>query len=178
KAAQDIRQAIDVAPQSAAGYVQLGNLKLVLKQYSEAEKAYQQGLNHDPNSSDALSGLMNTYLAQKQPDKAVAAAQAAIAKSPNNSALYDLLGTALFNAKKDMNGAETALRKSAGLKQPRLRDGTKRRQRGRGSLARADRASRHARFSQRGRHSRLGLLPEGRLQIRHRSFSGGAEVSR
>ncbi len=58
---------------------------------------------------------MNTYLAQKQPDKAVAAAQAAIAKSPNNSALYDLLGTALFNAKKDMNGAETALRKSAEL---------------------------------------------------------------
>ncbi|PYX15453.1 MAG: hypothetical protein DMG84_11575 [Acidobacteria bacterium] len=115
KAAQDIRQAIDVAPQSAAGYVQLGNLKLVLKQYSEAEKAYQQGLDHDPNSSDALSGLMDNYLARKQPDKAVAAANAAIAKSPNSSAFYDLLGTALFNNKKDMNGAEAALRKSAEL---------------------------------------------------------------
>jgi len=115
KAAQDIRQAIDVAPQSAVGYVQLGNLKLVLKQYGEAEKAYQQGLDHDSNSSDALSGLMNTYLAQKQPDKAVAAAKAAIAKSPNSSAFYDLLGTALFNNKQDMNGAEAALLKSAEL---------------------------------------------------------------
>ena len=115
KAELDIRRAIDVAPQSALGYVQMGNLKLAQKSYSEAEKAYQQGLDHDPNSSDALSGMMNTALAQKQPDKAVAEAKAAIAKAPNSSAFYDLLGTALFNSKKDMNGAEDALRKSAQL---------------------------------------------------------------
>jgi tetratricopeptide (TPR) repeat protein len=58
---------------------------------------------------------MNTALAQKQPDKAVAEAKAAIAKAPNSSAFYDLLGTALFNNKKDMNGAEEAFRKSAEL---------------------------------------------------------------
>ena len=115
KAEQDIRRAIDVAPQSAIGYVQMGNLQLVQKHYSEAEKSYQQGLEHDPNSSDALSGLMNTALAQKQIDKAVAEAKAAIAKAPNSSAFYDLLGTALFNNKKDMNGAEDAFRKSIEL---------------------------------------------------------------
>jgi tetratricopeptide (TPR) repeat protein len=58
---------------------------------------------------------MNTYLAQKQVDKAVAAANAQIAKSPNNSKFYDLLGTALFNNKKDIPGAETALKKAAEL---------------------------------------------------------------
>jgi len=58
---------------------------------------------------------MNIYLLQKQVDNAVAAANAQIAKVPNSSAFYDLLGTALFNNKKDMNGAEVALKKAAEL---------------------------------------------------------------
>jgi len=45
----------------------------------------------------------------------VAAAKAQIAKAPNNSAFYDLLGTILFDQKKDLNGAEAALRKSSEL---------------------------------------------------------------
>jgi tetratricopeptide (TPR) repeat protein len=112
-AEEDVKKAIDIAPQSAAGYIQLGNLKLVQKQYGEAGNAYQQALDHDPNSNDALNGLMNTYLAQNQTDKAIAAANAQIAKSPANSAFYDLLGTMLFNGKKDLDGAEAALKKSA-----------------------------------------------------------------
>ena len=36
-------------------------------------------------------------------------ANAQIAKSPNNANFYDLLGTALFNGKKDLPGAEAAL---------------------------------------------------------------------
>jgi tetratricopeptide (TPR) repeat protein len=115
RAEEDIRKAIEVAPQSAVGYIQMGNLRLIEKQYSDAERAYQQGLDHDPSSADALSGIMNTYLVQKQVDKAVAAANAQIAKAPNSSAFYDLLGTALFNNKKDMNGAEAALKKAAEL---------------------------------------------------------------
>jgi Flp pilus assembly protein TadD len=58
---------------------------------------------------------MNTYVAQKQFDKAIAAARTQIAKSPNNSNFYDLLGTAIFNGKKDLPGAEAALRKSIEL---------------------------------------------------------------
>jgi cellulose synthase operon protein C len=87
----------------------------VQKDFNEATKWYQQALDHDPGSADGLSGLMNTYLAQKQTDKAIAAANAQIAKVPNSSAFYDLLGTALFNNKKDPAGAETALRKSLDL---------------------------------------------------------------
>jgi tetratricopeptide (TPR) repeat protein len=114
-AEQDVAKAIEVAPQSAAGYIQLGNLKLVERQYGEASKAYQDALDRDPNSNDALSGLMNTDLAQNQTDKAIAAANAQIAKAPNNSGFYDLLGTALFNSKKDFDGAEAAFTKSAQL---------------------------------------------------------------
>ena len=115
KSEQDINKAIEVAPKAPLGYVQLGNLKLIQKQYPDAIKAYQKALDVDPSNSDALSGLMNTYVAQKQIDKAVEAAQTQIAKVPNSSAFYDLLGTALFNHKKDYKGAEAALRKATEL---------------------------------------------------------------
>ena len=103
------------APQSPAPYIQLGNIQLAQKHYAEAEKFYQQALDKDPSSSDGLSGVMNTYFAQKQFDKAIAAANAQIAKSPNNGNFYDLLGTALFDGKKDLPGAEAALRKAVEL---------------------------------------------------------------
>jgi tetratricopeptide (TPR) repeat protein len=93
----------------------MGNIQLVQKHYADAEKFYQQALGKDPSSTEGLSGLMNTYVAEKQPDKAIAAANAQIAKSPNNSNFYDLLGTALFNGKKDLPGADGALRKAIEL---------------------------------------------------------------
>ncbi len=114
-AEQDAQIAAQKAPQIPAPYIQMGNIHLAQKHFPEAEKFYQQALDKDPSSSDGLSGLMNTYFAQKQYDKAIAAANTQIAKSPNNANFYDLLGTALFNGKKDLPGAEAALQKAISL---------------------------------------------------------------
>jgi len=114
-AQKDGEEAKSRAPQSFAPYFQLGNVQLAQKHFSEAETFYQQALDKDPSSADALSGLMNTYVAQKQYDKAIAAVNTQIAKSPNTSNFYDLLGTALFDGKKDYPGAEGALRKAIAL---------------------------------------------------------------
>jgi len=114
-AQQDAQFAMQRAPQNPAPYVQLGNVQLSQKHYPDAEKFYQQALDKDPSSPEGLSGLMNTYFAEKEFDKAITAANAQIAKSPSNSNFYDLLGTALFNGKKDLPGAETALRKAIEL---------------------------------------------------------------
>jgi len=114
-AQHDAEQAAQRAPQSAAPYIQMGNIQLIQKHHAEASKYYQQALDRDPSSADGLSGLMNTYFALKQYDQAVAAAEVQITKSPDNSNFYDLLGTALFNGKKDLPGAETALRKAVDL---------------------------------------------------------------
>jgi tetratricopeptide (TPR) repeat protein len=84
------------------------------KQYTEAVKFYQEALDKDPASTDALQGIMNIYLLQKQPDQAVAAGREQIAKSPNTGGFYDLLGTALFE-KKDLKGADTAFHKAIEL---------------------------------------------------------------
>ena len=115
EAEDDIHKALEVAPQSPLGYVQLGSLRFVQKQYDQAGKAYQQALDRDVNSNDALRGLINTFLVQNQADKAIASAKTQIAKAPGNSGFYDLLGTVLFRNKKDLDGAEAALRKSADL---------------------------------------------------------------
>jgi tetratricopeptide (TPR) repeat protein len=115
KAEEQINKAIAVAPESAVGYIQMGNLRLQQKQLPAAAKAFQQALDHDQSSSDALRGLMNIYINQKQIDKAVTLVNAQIAKAPGSSAFYDLLGTILYNNKKDLDGAEQAFKKSAEL---------------------------------------------------------------
>lgn len=114
-AQRDDEEARNRAPENPAPYVQLGQVQLAQKHYTEAEQFYRQALDKDPASSDALRGQMTTYVEQKQYDKAIAAAHSQIAKSPNNSNFYDLLGTALFDGKKDYPGAEAALRQAVDL---------------------------------------------------------------
>jgi tetratricopeptide (TPR) repeat protein len=115
EAESDIHTAIAVAPQSDVGYVQLGNLERAEKQYGDAAKAYQDALDRNANSTDALLGLMSVDIAQKQIDKAIDAAKAQIAKSPNNSRFYDMLGSALSLAKRDPGQVQAAFEKSVAL---------------------------------------------------------------
>lgn len=114
-AQQDAEQAMKWSPQSPAPYIQLGNIQFAQKRFSEAQKFYQQALEYDPDSAEGLKGLMNAYFAQKEADQAIAAANAQIAKAPNVSNFYDLLGTALYEVKKDYAGAEVTLRKAVDL---------------------------------------------------------------
>ncbi|MGA2645313.1 MAG: tetratricopeptide repeat protein [Candidatus Sulfotelmatobacter sp.] len=107
----DLTKVMGLVPNSPIPYVKMGNIYHLQKQFSEANKFYQQALDKDPASTDALQGIMNVYLAEKQPDLGIAAARAQIVKSPNTSGFYDLLGTALFQ-KKDLNGADSAFRKA------------------------------------------------------------------
>jgi tetratricopeptide (TPR) repeat protein len=115
EAEQDLQKAIDLAPGNPVPYVQMGNLHVARKQYAEAAKLYQQALDRDAASTDGLQGLMKAYLVQRQPDQAIAAARTQIGKSPNNSGFYDLLGTALFENKKDVSGADAAFQKAIEL---------------------------------------------------------------
>jgi tetratricopeptide (TPR) repeat protein len=115
QAEQDVNKAVEVAPKNPIGYIQMGNLRLGDKKYLEAEKSFQKALELDSHSVDAMNGLMRNYLAQKEPDKAIDAVKAQIAKAPDSSAFYDLMGTALFESKKDSKSAETAFRKSIEL---------------------------------------------------------------
>lgn len=113
-AQKDSEEAQKRAPQSPLPYIQLAAVQFAQKHFAEAENLYQQAMDKDPSNADALSGYMNACFAEKQVDKAIAAANAQIAKSPTSN-FYDLLGTALFNGKKDYPAAEAALRKAVEL---------------------------------------------------------------
>jgi cellulose synthase operon protein C len=118
RADADVQKAIRVAPQNSAGYIQLGNLMLARKTFHAAEEAYEEALQRDTGSSDALGGLMNAYFAQNEVAEGFAAAQTQIAKVPNNSGFYDLLGTALFDRKRgpqDVADAEASLTRAVQL---------------------------------------------------------------
>ena len=110
----DARKAIEIAPQSSVGYVEMGNLSAQQQKSSEATNWYEQSLSRDPNSVDALRGLANVYIGQKQTDKAVSRINSQIATTANNSGFYDLLGSALLS-KKDQPGAEAAFKKAVQL---------------------------------------------------------------
>ena len=92
-AAEDyIKRSIQRASNNAAAYVQLGNLRMAQNNLAEAQKAFQQALDLDPNSTDALGGVLNVYLIQKQIDKALSVANAQLAKYPKNAGFHIIVG--------------------------------------------------------------------------------------
>ncbi len=96
-------------------YVQLGNLRMAQKQLAEAQKAYQQALDQDPTSTDAMGGVLNVYLMQKQPDKAIAAAKAQISKVPKSAGFHIMLGQILMEQSHDPAGAKQEFTTAAEL---------------------------------------------------------------
>jgi len=110
-----IKQSLEKEPNNPAAYVQLGNLRMAENRLADAQKAYQQALDLDPNSTDALGGVLNVDLAQKQPDKALATARDQLAKYPNNTGFHTMLGHLLMEQQKDLAGAEAEFRRAIEL---------------------------------------------------------------
>ena len=110
-----IKRSIQKAPNNAPAYVQLGNLRMAQSNPAEAQKAFQQALDMDANSTDALGGVLNVYLLRKQADKALAVANAQLAKYPKNAGFHIIVGRLLFEQTKDAAGAEAEFRRAVEL---------------------------------------------------------------
>ena len=102
-AEQFLKTSLEKDAKNPGAYVQLGNLRMEENRPADAEKAYRQALDLDPNDADALGGMLNVY--QKQPDKALALTKAQLASHPNNPDFHVILGT-LLEDKKDTQGAK------------------------------------------------------------------------
>lgn len=107
-----INRALAKSPNNSATLIQMGNLRSAQNRLADAQKAYQLALDHDPDSIEALGGVLNVYLAQRQPDKALAAANAQIAKSPKNAGFHVILGRLYFEDRKDAAAAEAEYRRA------------------------------------------------------------------
>jgi len=105
---------MQAAPGDPASYLRLGELRLGQKRFDDAEKLFQQALDRDANSVEAMRGLIAVHVQKKEPARALSAIQIQIAKSPGNGGFYFLLGELLVDTK-DLSGAEIALRKAIDL---------------------------------------------------------------
>ena len=110
-----IKRSVEKSPDNAPAYVQLGNLRVAQNRTADAQAAFQKALDQDPNSSEALGGVLNVYLTQKQPDKAVSIANAQLAKYPKNVGFHIILGRLLFEQKDDAAGAESEFKRAVDL---------------------------------------------------------------
>ncbi|MGA6958677.1 MAG: tetratricopeptide repeat protein, partial [Candidatus Acidiferrales bacterium] len=110
----DVKRAISVAPDNAAGYARMGDLRTSQKKYDEAEKYYSDALQRNPAAMQALNGLVNIALIQKQPAKALQIVQHQISLAPNISNFYVLLGQVELG-NQDSAKAEEAFQKAVDL---------------------------------------------------------------
>ncbi len=100
KAESDLKTAINIAPQSAPAYLQLGKLRFLQRKFPEGVALLEQALDRDQNLVDAMRMLVGYDVYMKQPDKAETRLEAQIAKTPNNSYYYDLLASLQAQTKK------------------------------------------------------------------------------
>jgi cellulose synthase operon protein C len=110
----DLSRLITIAPDRALGYVKLGQLRVIQKKLDEAEKLFRQGMSHEPDSFEALEGLMDVAFQKNKPVDGLHMVQTAIDKYPNNSKLYLLQAQALVK-NKQQHEAEQALERATQL---------------------------------------------------------------
>ncbi len=107
----DLKQLISIFPQSAIGYLELAQLRVYQKRWTEAEALFRDGLRHQPSSVEALRGLLNLYLTTNQSGKALDLVRGALDRDPQNAQLYILQAEAQLKANQPSN-AELSLSRS------------------------------------------------------------------
>ena len=115
-AEEDLKKAMEVAPNDPTAYARLGILRMLERRDSEAEKLFEQALSKNPNFSEAMQDLAGLYVQQKQYGKALTRLNEQIAKVPDNSKYYSLLAT-LEMVNKQPDKAEAAAQKAVQLDQ-------------------------------------------------------------
>jgi tetratricopeptide (TPR) repeat protein len=114
KGEADLRKAMQVEPRNPLPYTRLAEWKSSQGQNAEALTLFEQALERDPNSIEALHGVVGIYVLRNDAAGAMSRINAQVAKAPNNSAFLVLLGGLKLGVK-DLAGAEASLQKALEL---------------------------------------------------------------
>jgi len=88
-----------LAPQSAVGYVKLGQLRAAQKKWDDAEFFFRKGLAQEPDSLEAIQGLVVLDLSRTRTADALLLIHSQISRRPAESGLYLLQAEALLQNK-------------------------------------------------------------------------------
>jgi tetratricopeptide (TPR) repeat protein len=97
-AVKRLEHAVDLAPQFAAAWNDLGTIAYQTQQYGRAEKCFRTALDQDPNSYEALVNLGGVLINTPKLDEALTYNQDAVLLRPNDALANSQLGLAYFAA--------------------------------------------------------------------------------
>jgi tetratricopeptide (TPR) repeat protein len=95
----DLKQLIQISPQSPQGYVKLGQLRVLTKRWNEAEILYREALNRSPDFLDAIQGIVDLDFQRGHSEDALHFLNTKIDADPNNATLYFLQGQSYLRIK-------------------------------------------------------------------------------
>jgi Tfp pilus assembly protein PilF len=110
-----LKQVIQISPEYAPAYVQLGLLYNLLKRKEDALASFKKALEKNPRQTDALAFLVGIFIADKKFDDALQICEKQKDKvegNPANLALIDYLEGNTFVAKADSKKAEELFKKA------------------------------------------------------------------
>lgn len=117
QARADMEAARNAAPNSSLVYTNLATVALAENKLDEAAGHYERVLSIDAANAEALGGLTNVYARQNRVDQAQTRIDGAIAAAQPNkgSAPLHYLKAQLYGAQKNVQGAESELRRALEL---------------------------------------------------------------
>jgi tetratricopeptide (TPR) repeat protein len=96
-----------LAPQSPLYYVKMGELRLAQKRIPDADAMFHQALSRDPNSLEAIRGIVQIYLLKKKPADALNFVQEQSKKNPKSAGLMLVLAELQLQAKQPQQAEDS-----------------------------------------------------------------------
>jgi cellulose synthase operon protein C len=103
----NFRKAIAAEPNNPLPYSKLAELRMVRKDFAEADKLLEQALGKDPNYVPAMRLLVALYGIDKRADKIVSRISEQIARAPQNSDYYSILGEVQLHESKSHDSIQS-----------------------------------------------------------------------
>jgi hypothetical protein len=91
-----LKRAIDVAPQFASAWNQLGTIAYQSKQYPQAEAYFREALKQDPSAYSPLVNLGGALMAQGKVEESLAVNLEAVKAMPGDALAHSQLGSSYF----------------------------------------------------------------------------------
>lgn len=113
-ASTHLRRAVEIAPQFAAAWNELGTIAYQTRHYSEAETNFRRALVADPDAFEPLVNLGGVLLNLGRAEEAVSYNQRAVARRPNDALANSQLGLSYFD-RNELDLAEKYLKAAVQL---------------------------------------------------------------
>ncbi|HEY4386448.1 MAG TPA: tetratricopeptide repeat protein, partial [Ktedonobacteraceae bacterium] len=108
------QRVVDLKPNSAEAWADLGSAYKTLEQFEDAERSYRHAIELEPDNSSYYDALCSLYLDENQSEKALEILNTGLKANPDSAGLYASLA-AFYMGRDDYRQAELFLEKAEQL---------------------------------------------------------------